>query len=317
MRRTLILRQIVYGIITALGVATLVFLLIRIIPGDPAELLLGDETDLITEEHIQLIRDTLGLNEPIWVQYALFIKSIFTGEFGTSFRLGETISHLISIRLPPTVALAIGGFIVALLVGIPSGILAAIKHNTWADKLIILFSTLGLSSPNFWVGLILLYIFAYKLEWFPIVGTLRDATIIDKVQLLILPSLAIGYRSASLLSRVTRAAVLEVLGQNYVQTARGKGLIERVVIARHALPNAMLPILTLLGINVAYLLGGSVVIEVVFARQGMGRLLIESIFARDYPVVQGAVLVIAFLVVAANLFVDLLYHVIDPRLAEE
>jgi peptide/nickel transport system permease protein len=314
MRAAFFFRQVLVGLMTVLGVATLVFILMRVAPGDPAQMLLGDWGDLVPEEYIQLVRKALGIDKPMWHQYLLFLRSVFTGEFGISFRTGQMISDMVASRFPLTLQLASSGFLVAILIGVPSGIVAAIKHNTWVDRATMLLSTFGLAAPGFWVGLFLIYVFAFKLGWFPIFGAHQGESVWEVGRALVLPALTVGYRSAALLARVTRTAMLEVLGENYVTTARSKGLVERIVVLKHALPNAALPIVTLMGINVAYALGGSVITEVVFSRPGMGRLMVDGIFTRDYPVVQGAVLIFAMLVVGANLLTDILYGTLDPRL---
>jgi ABC-type dipeptide/oligopeptide/nickel transport system permease component len=299
MRAAFFFRQVLVGLMTVLGVATLVFILMRVAPGDPAQMLLGDWGDLVPEEYIQLVRKALGIDKPMWHQYLLFLRSVFTGEFGISFRTGQMISDMVASRFPLTLQLASSGFLVAILIGVPSGIVAAIKHNTWVDRATMLLSTFGLAAPGFWVGLFLIYIFAFKLGWFPIFGAHQGESVWEVGRALVLPALTVGYRSAALLARVTRTAMLEVLGENYVTTARSKGLVERIVVLKHALPNA---------------LGGSVITEVVFSRPGMGRLMVDGIFTRDYPVVQGAVLIFAMLVVGANLLTDILYGTLDPRL---
>jgi peptide/nickel transport system permease protein len=285
----------------------------RVVPGDPVAILLGDWGDVVSDEHIEMIRVSLGLDRPMWQQYLLFLRSIVMGEFGVSFRTGETVMSMIADRFPLTFQLAIAGFTVAVIIGVPVGILAALKQNTWVDRAAMLFTMLGLSAPGFWVGLTLLYFLAFRLDLFPLFGAQRDGSVLPLVHALVLPAITVGYRSAALLARVTRGALLEVLGANYVTVARAKGLKERIVIAKHALGNAALPVLTVLGTNVAYLLGGSVIVEVVFSRPGMGRLLVDAIFARDYPVVQGAVLIFALLVVFANVVTDILYGIADPR----
>lgn len=314
MKASTLLRQVLIGLLTALGAATLVFFFMRVVPGDPVAMILGDWGDVVSEEHIEIIRESLGIDKPIWQQYLLFLGSIARGEFGVSFRTGETVMEMMATRFPHTLRLAVAGFFVAIIIGLPAGILAALKQNTWIDRLMMVFSNFGLAAPGFWVGLILLYVFAFRLGWFPIYGAQQSGSLWDQVRALALPAVTIGYRSAALISRVTRSAMLEVMRQNYISTARAKGLLERVVILRHALGNAALPIVTLVGINVAYLLGGSVIVEVVFSRPGTGRMLVDGIFTRDYPVVQGAVLIFALLVVAANLITDIMYNILDPRL---
>jgi peptide/nickel transport system permease protein len=280
-------------------------------------MLLGEWGDVVPEEYLELVREALGIEKPMWQQYLLFLRSVFTGEFGISFRTGQMVSTMIAERFPLTLQLALAGFVVAIVIGVPAGIIGAIRYNTWVDRAVMLFSTSGLAAPNFWVGLLLLYVFAFRLGWFPIFGAHQGESVWKMAHALVLPAIMVGYRSAALLARVTRTAMLEVLGENYVVTAKSKGLHGRFVVLKHALPNAALPIVTLMGINMAYALGGSVITEVVFSRPGMGRLMVDGIFTRDYPVVQGAVLVFAMLVVAANLLTDILYGMLDPRLRTE
>jgi peptide/nickel transport system permease protein len=309
-----LIRQVLLGTLTVLGVATLVFVAMRVAPGDPARVLLGDWADFASEEHVDLIRESMGLDKSLWHQYLLFLQSVATGELGISFRTGEAVREMIGRRFPFTLQLALVGFMVAGVIGIPTGIIAATHHSAWGDRLAMVGSMLGLVAPNFWVGLLLLYVLSFRLGWFPLFGAQQDKSGIAMAHALVLPAITVGSHSAALLARVTRSAMLEALSGNYVTTARAKGLAERSVVVKHALRNAALPVLTLLGINVAYLLGGSVIVEVVFARPGMGRLLVEAIFARDYPVVQGTVIVFAMLVVVANLITDTLYGILDPRL---
>ncbi len=313
----LLMRQTLLGVFTALGATTLVFIFMRVIPGDPAEIILGDWGDVVSEEHIAVIRTSLGIDKPLWQQYALFLESVLRGEFGVSFRTGEAVSTMVASRFPLTLQLAISGLIFAVLIGLPIGILAAVYQNSWIDRLAILLVNIGLSAPAFWVGLLLLYFFAFRLNWFPLFGAQQSESPWQLAHALVLPAITIGFRSAALLARVSRSSMLEVLNTNYITTARAKGLYETTVILRHGLRNAGLPIVTLMGVSVASLLGGSVIVEVVFSRPGMGRLLVDGIFARDYPVVQGTILIFAIFVVAVNFFVDLLYGVIDPRVRTE
>jgi peptide/nickel transport system permease protein len=307
-------RQLVAGAVTVLIVATLVFVLMRITPGDPAKLLMGDWADFVSAEHLETVRRSMGLEEPLLVQYGVFLRSIVSGEFGVSFRTGETVAHMIWTRLPYTIDLAFAGLLVALSLGVPAGILAARLYGGVFDRLTMFLTMVGLAAPNFWFGLVLLYVFSFRLGWFPMFGAPDDRWTLETIWGLVLPAITVGTSSAALLARLTRSSMLEVLGQNYVRTARAKGVSETSVVLKHAFRNASLPVITLMGINVAYLIGGSVVIEVVFARPGLGRLLVDSIFNRDYPVVQGAVMLLAILVVAVNLLTDVVYGWLDPRL---
>lgn len=314
MNTTVLLRQTLLGLLSALGATTLVFIFMRVIPGDPAMLILGDWGDIASPEHVASIRAALGIDRPLWQQYLLFLQSVATGEFGVSFRTGETVADMVATRFPLTVHLALAGFAVATAIGLPAGILAAIRRNSWIDRGVMSLAMLGLAAPNFWIGLLLLRQFALELNWFPVFGAQQSGTPAEVVRALVLPAVTVGLHSAALLARVTRSAMLEVLRANYITAARAKGVAERRVVLKHALRNAALPIVTLMGVNMAYLLGGSVVVEVVFSRPGMGRLLVDGIFTRDYPVVQGTVLIFAILVVAINLLTDLLYGFLDPRL---
>jgi peptide/nickel transport system permease protein len=256
------------------------------------------------------LRHQLGLDQSIPVQYVLWLGRVVTGDLGRALFSREPVLDLIISRLPTTVALSLGSMFVALVIALPAGILSAARKDTLVDNVSRLVAIVGVSIPVFWLGLIMLIIFAANLHWFPLGGTFQEYGWIAMV----LPSIALGSGLAALITRMIRSNLLEVLGEDYVRTARAKGLHEAVVLSRHALTNALIPVITVIGLQFGTLLGGAVLTETVFNLPGLGRLLVESINRRDYPIIQGCVLVISFFFVAANLAVDLAYAIIDPRI---
>jgi len=298
---------------TVLGVVTLAFLLIHIAPGDPAELLLGDYTG-VTPQVLADLRMRLGLDRPMPVQYLTYVASVLRGDLGRSFRTNQPVLSEIVVQAPFTVVLAAAGVLLAILVGVPFGIVAAVRRNSPVDYLTTTVAMLWLSGPSFWFGILLIYFLAYKLGWFPVFGAGTWGDWRSLLSHLVLPAVAVGVRSAALIARMTRSSMLEILHQDYVRTARAKGLTGRTIVYRHALRNAAIPILTIVGLDIAYLLGGAVVMETVFARPGLGKLVVDAIYARDYPMVQGAILVFAFGILIVNLLVDLSYALVDPRI---
>ncbi|MGH2405842.1 MAG: ABC transporter permease [bacterium] len=298
---------------TVLGVVTLAFLLIHIAPGDPAELLLGDYTG-VTPQVLADLRMRLGLDRPMPVQYLTYVASVLRGDLGRSFRTNQPVLSEIVVQAPFTVVLAAAGVLLAIVVGVPFGIVAAVRRNSPVDYLTTTVAMLWLSGPSFWFGILLIYFLAYKLGWFPVFGAGTWGDWRSLLSHLVLPAVAVGVRSAALIARMTRSSMLEILHQDYVRTARAKGLTGRTIVYRHALRNAAIPILTIVGLDIAYLLGGAVVMETVFARPGLGKLVVDAIYARDYPMVQGAILVFAFGILIVNLLVDLSYALVDPRI---
>jgi ABC-type dipeptide/oligopeptide/nickel transport system permease component len=297
---------------TLLGVVTLAFITIRLAPGDPAELLLGDYAGL-SAQVLEDLRRKLGLDRPVHEQYLIYLRSVLTGDLGTSFRSGRPVLQDIAAQLPYTLMLTLSGVIFALLIGVPSGVIAALRRNTWIDYVATTSAMIWVSSPSFWFGILLIYVFAYRLGWFPVFGggSLSDpATLIPH---LVLPTIAVGTRSAALITRMARSAMLDVLTSDYIRTARAKGAGERRVVLRHAIRNASIPVVTVVGLDIAYLLSGAVVIETVFSRPGLGKLVVDSVYARDYSAVQGGIIVFAGFVLLTNLLVDLTYAWIDPR----
>jgi len=291
-------------VLTLLGATIVIFSMLHLAPGDPIDLIVGPN---VTPEVRENIRHQYGLDRPLAVQYLSFMKSLLRGDLGNSIIQHKPVSELIAERFFVTLELSLTALFISFLISIPIGIKAALKRNTVTDYALMALSLIGISMPTFWFGLMLLYIVAFKLRFFPIsgYGTWRH---------LFLPALTIGITDAALLARMVRSSMLEVIRQDYIRTARSKGLPERVVINRHALRNALIPIITLLGLRIGGVVGGSVVVEIVFARPGLGRLMVDSILARDYPVVQGVMVVLTTCIILGNLLADILYAVVDPRI---
>jgi len=271
-------------------------------------ILLGDE---YTEEAYQTWREKMGLNEHFLVQYAKFVQRISRGDLGTSFITQGSIADHVKSALPNTIRLGIAALIVAVVIGVPFGIISAVMRNSWVDKLVMSLSVAGVSSPSFWIGIILLYIFGYHLRLFPIFGASAG------IKSLVLPAVTIGINYASVIARVSRSNMLEVLNEDYIRTARAKGLKEGAVILRHALKNASIPIITLIGLQMSFLITGSIIVETVFGWPGMGRFLVEAVQYRDIPAVQASVLIFASVICIINLAVDLIYGFMDPRIRYE
>jgi peptide/nickel transport system permease protein/oligopeptide transport system permease protein len=301
---TYIARRLLAVIPTLLGVLLTVFLMVRLAPGDPAQLLAGE---FATPETLADIRQRFGLDQPWHVQLGLYAANVLRGDLGQSVRTRKPVAYELRQYFPNTLRLTLGAMLVALLIGIPAGIIAATRPGTIFDLLAMLGALIGVSMPVFWFGLMAILIFSVQLGWFPVAGT-------GTLWHLVLPAITLGTSTAAILARMTRSAMLEVLSQDYIRTARAKGLAGRVVIFKHALRNALIPVVTITGLQFGGLLEGAVITETVFAWPGIGQLLVGSILARDYPVVQGAVLLIAVAFILINLIVDLLYGAIDPRI---
>ncbi len=287
-----------------LGVSLLTFSIAKLTPGDPAQLMLGNYA---TPERIEELHQKLHLDDPVLVQFGRFVWNAMHGDFGVSFRGQKSVLDSILSRFPSTVELALAGISIAIVIGIPLGMLAAWKHGSFFDRAIMVLSISVLSIPVFWLAILLLYIFGVWLGWVSVTNS-------EGLSALILPAFCLALTPTATLVRMTRSSILETLTEDYVRTARSKGVKEQIVMARHVLRNAMIPIITLLGLMIGGLLTGAVFIESVFARSGLGRFIIQAIAARDYPEVQGAVLFTATVIVTLNLLVDLLYAVIDPRI---
>jgi len=301
-----LVRKVFHTLFVALGVVTLVFVALRL-SGDPAATMLPGDA---TVDELTALRRTLGLDRPLYLQYAAFLSAAVRGDFGESFRHQQPAFGLVLERLPATLELAFAALVLAVVVALPLGILAAVYRGRAADVLAMSFAVVGQATPYFWMGIMLILVVSVELGWLPTSGRGSWAH-------LILPAITLGTHFAASLARLTRTSLLEVLGQNFVTTARAKGLAEGSVILRHALKNAAVPVVTLIGLQFGTLLGGAVVTETIFAWPGVGRLAVQSIFVRDYPVVQAGVLVLALSFVALNLLVDLLYGALDPRIRHE
>lgn len=304
------LRRLLLGFLSLLAAVSIVFMMVHLIPGDPVRALLGD---LYTAEAAERLSRQLGLDKPLWQQYLDFMTGIFQGDFGRSFNTRQPVFNEIMSNLRYTVELAIGGIIVTIVLGIPAGIIAALKRGKLADMITMSISLLGASMPAFWLGILLIIGFSVKLNWFPLLGVADSNNPLEIIKYTALPAISIGIRGAALMARVTRSSLLEVLGQDYVRTARAKGLREAVITQRHALGNALLPVVTVIGVDLGRMLGGTAITEIVFGRPGIGTLLVTSVLNRDYPLVQGTFVVYLSIIIIVNLMVDLLYSRLDPR----
>jgi peptide/nickel transport system permease protein len=293
-------------------VAVLVFLMLRLTPGDPAAVIAGPSA---TQQDIVEIRDKLGLDRPLPTQFARWVGGMFVGDFGESFFYKRQVSDLIADRIEPTLSLAVVTIVLATLIAVPLGTLAAWKQGSWIDRVVMGFSVLGFSVPVFVVGYLLIGFFSVKLGWFPVQGYQRIADGVGGwLHRLVLPAFTLAVIYVALLARMTRTSVLEVLNEDYVRTARAKGLPNVKVLMRHALRNAAVPIVTVIGIGIALLIGGVVVTESVYNIPGLGRLTVDAVLARDYPTVQAVILLFSLAYVLINLAIDLLYTVLDPRI---
>jgi peptide/nickel transport system permease protein len=298
-----LLRRILIALPTLLGLVVLVFLMVRLAPGDPAVLLAGE---FATPETLEAIRARYGLDRSLPEQFLIYLEALLRGDLGESARSRRPVLEELKTYFPNTLELASAAILVAVLTGIPLGVLAALRPGSGLDLSVMVLALLGVSMPVFWFGLLAILIFSVGLGWFPVAGK-------GTLAHLVLPAITLGINATALLARMTRGTLLEVLSQDYIRTARAKGLAERVVIFKHALRNALIPVVTVVGLEFGTLLSGAVITETIFAWPGLGQLLVGSILARDYPVVQGAVLLVAISFVLINLLVDLLYAAIDPR----
>lgn len=355
-----IIRRLLLLIPVLVGISIVTFAMLRLIPGDPAQIMLGEHA---TREAVAAIRERLGLDQPMHIQYLRYVESALRLDLGRSIKTNRPVLQEIGQRLPATVELTMGAMLIACLVGLPAGILAAYKHNSAFDLGTMFASLLGVSMPIFWLGLMLAYIFGFRLGWLPpssrltigvemvtiaeawglasgppvqsstrimtpneffsgfyilrAILTWNGRALRDVLSHLVLPSIALGSIPMAIIARMTRSSMLEVLSEDYIRTARAKGLKEQAVLLRHALKNAFMPIITIIGLQFGLLLGGAILTETIFSWPGLGRLVVDRILFRDYPTVQGAVLVIALIFVFVNLLVDISYAYIDPRIHYE
>ncbi len=293
-------------------VAIVTFSLIHITPGDPVSLMAGD---LATPEQKEAIRKDMGLDRPIYQQLVIYFADLLRGDLGESIFNKFKVTTLISQRLEPTLFIAVFSQLVSIIIAIPLGILAAWKANTWIDRVVMVIAVLGLAIPSFWLGANLIWVFAVKLHWFPAFGYIPISEgVVPWIKSITLPSISVGFISAALIARMTRASMLEVLREDYVRTARAKGLGEQAVLLGHAFKNASIPVVTIIGIGIAGLVSGLVVTEAVFGIPGVGRLIVDAVNRRDYPVIQGVILMFTVAYVLINLIVDLIYGYLDPRI---
>lgn len=311
---TQILRRLLALVPVLVVVGVVVFVLVHVAPGDPAAVMAGNEA---TPERVAQLRHDMGLDLPLWEQFSRWVTAVARGDLGRSYFLDQPVSESLAQRMEPTGLLTLYALVFSVLVGVPAGVVAALRRNSWVDRLTMVISLGGVSVPAFWLGILLILAFAVRLRVLPAAGYVSFAEDpLGNFRYLLMPSFSLGLQSAALLARVVRSSMLDVLQEDYVRTARAKGLRESVVMVRHALPNVMIPTLTVIGNSAGGLLGGAIVTEQVFNLPGVGRLVVESVLRRDFPVIQGAVLAIAGVYVLVNLIVDVAYVVVDPRVRE-
>jgi peptide/nickel transport system permease protein len=316
---TYIVRRIIQAVFVLIIVTLLVFLTMRLLPGDPIYMYLSaGEMSNVTEEQIQEVRREFGLDKPLMVQYFNWVSGIFHGDFGTSILQHRSPLELISLAFPVTLYLSLISFILSLALGIPAGIVCAIRRGTWIDTVVTIFANIGITVPIFWLGTMLIYLFALQLHWLPVQGyTSPFSDLPMNIRQIIMPVFCLSIFPISSIARQTRSSMLEVMRQDYIRTAWSKGLRERGVVIKHALKNGLIPVITLSGLGLSIILGGSVLIETVFNIQGMGQVMINAVNSHDYPVVQGFIFIVAIIVLFINLVVDISYGWLDPRIRYE
>lgn len=308
----LIVRRCFQLILLLVGISFLVFMSMHLAPGDPATIIGGPTA---TQSDLDAIREDLGLNDPVLVQYGRYISGVLHGDLGFSYQTKQSVAEAIATRFPNTLNLAIASMIVAVIIGVVAGVISAIKQNSWFDVSSTVVALAGISIPNFWLGTMLILLFAVNLQWLPVAGLDAPFWTVEGMKQLLLPAITLGTGSAAMIARMSRSTMLEVIRSDYVRTARAKGVKEKAVIGIHALRNAMIPVITVIGLTFGGLLGGTIITEQVFAINGIGRLMIGAIAARDFPMVQGSVLLVATIFVVVNLIVDIVYALIDPRIS--
>lgn len=334
MRLVKVIERLLAAIPIMLGVAVIVFLFMRMTPGDPVDIMMG-QGGAVSAGEVEQLRSEFNLDKPIYVQLGLFLSDLSRGDLGNSFVRQTSVSSLIGERFPATIELALGALIIGLLIAFPIGIISAIKQNSLLDRLSMAGAFLGISMPSFWLGILLIMIFSVNLHWLPVQGRIdyeanlqtvtgfyvldslltgNRVALISSLKHLLLPSITLGAAVAAIVARVLRSSLLEILRSDYVKLARAKGASETVTVMKHALRNALIPTVTVVGLQVGVLLGGNMIVETVFSWPGLGRLVVDAIFSRDFPLVQGAVMVYAFTFVAANLVVDVLYTYLNPKI---
>ena len=308
------IRRLVLAVPTLLAVLTLVFIIVRVAPGDPATAALGDYA---SKEAVEALRRRMGLDAPLWLQYLRFLRDLARGDLGRSLITSKPVSEQIAFVLPYTLELTFASIVIGSLFGIPLGVFTALRRNTLVDYLGRIFSLAGLSVPAFYLGILLMLVFAVKIDLFPAVGGGKFSKPLENLHHLVLPALTLGLIMTAYVTRMTRSAMLNILSEDYVRTARAKGLKERVVLTRHALRTALIPIVSIVGIFAISLIGSSVMTEVVFSRPGLGKLMVGAMKQRDYTALQSIMVVYAFIIVVVNLITDLVYGLVDPRIRYE
>ncbi|MBI1776268.1 MAG: ABC transporter permease [Proteobacteria bacterium] len=309
---TFVIRRLGAMIIVMLLVASLAFIIARVVPGDPAAVMLGD---MATPADVDKLRSELGLNRPLAIQFVIFLRNILAGNLGRSIFFDQPVAQAMLDRAELTLLLTALAVSIAMAIGVPIGIVAAVQRGKVSDQALTAGAMLAASLPSFWIGLTLIQYLSVDLRWFPVAGYgPPGSSLLERLQYLILPSFALGIPSSALIMRFTRSSMLDVLGEDYIRTARAKGLAEDRGILKHALRNAAIPILTVIGLTITVLMGGAIVTETVFALPGVGKLIVQAVLYRDYPVIQGALLVVSGIYVLINLAIDLLYAVLDPRI---
>ena len=288
-----------------IGVSFIVFMMLQLVPGDPVMMMLG-EFSMATTKDVEAMREQLGFNDPLYVQYWNYFKGLITGDLGTSMRTKKPVIDLILARLPSTFELTFFGLLFAVIFGTLLGIIAALKHNTFIDYFTVVIALLGVSIPGFWLALLFIFLFSIRLEWLPITGSSPLS--------IIMPCLALGLWAGGTIARLVRSGMLEVLQSDYVRTARAKGLYKHRIILVHALRNALLPVVTIFGIQFGHVLAGTVIIEAVFARPGLGLMMVNAIVAKDFPLVQGTIMFVAGAYIVVNIIVEVIYTYLDPRI---
>ncbi|MFA1739176.1 nickel ABC transporter permease [Lysinibacillus fusiformis] len=299
-----ILKRLAQIIPVTLGVTLVVFLIMQMIPGDPAIILAGEGA---SQETVNELRENLGLNKPLAIQYTDYIKNLLQGDMGHSLKNNQPVFEEITARLPITIELAFYSILITIVLGLIAGIISAIRPYSFMDVGLMIVALLGISLPSFWLGILLMYVFSVQLHWLPVAGW-------DSAKHIILPAVTLGAGGAAIVARMTRSSMLEVVNQDYIRTAKAKGLKGYIIILKHALRNALIPVITVVGLQFGSLLGGTVLVESVFAVNGLGRMIVDAIRTRDIPIVQGGVLVASLIFVFINFFVDILYRIFNKRM---
>lgn len=310
-----VIRRVIQTIVVLVIISLICFILVHLIPGDPVQVMLGPQAD---REQIATVRAQLGLDQPLHIQYINWITKIFHGDFGKSIRYQESVSAIFMQRFPITLYLSFFALLISIIFGISIGIISAVRRGSFIDQALVVLATLGICIPVFWLGVLGIYFFGLRLNWLPVQGWVSPTSnFVESTRHAIFPIILLAIGSLAVTARQTRSSMLEVIRQDYIRTAVSKGLSERMIVLKHALKNALIPVITLIGLQVRILLGGSVIVETVFNIPGMGRLLVDSAFTKDFYIVQGGVLLLGFVVCVVNLLVDLSYGWLDPRIRFE